>query len=358
MEFALPSSFWPALNRLAGNLEWPPENEAQAEALVGRTVREGLLSLLFLDDSLPPVVKRAAEKHQALDRTNRLRCRVFEDSLMKIVDLLEGESMIILKGTDYAYRLYPAPHVRPRTDIDVLVRRERVPAVASRLKSAGIKPEYPAGPVARVSGYHEAVFHVGNVTVEVHHSFIQRARNSVDYEGVWRRATTWSGLDTRLLQLDAIDTLVYHAINMSSDQFTNPLFRHLDVWLLLHDQQEVLPAAVARAKEWATRRALYGALRQTSRYFPELQTPAVENAMRELLPSAVRAFLDRWILPDPWLPRKPYSATRKFWKKFWLIDDAFHRAAFLLYQAYAVVAGKLLELRDAQVTDSTTSGAE
>jgi len=346
VDFELPRSFWPTVYRLSSGEAWPPQTDQQAVTFIERVVPEGLLSLLMSEESLPPAVSRAIRGFQALDRTNRLRVRAFEDSLRTVGDLLQGEPIIILKGTDYAYRLYPAPHLRPRQDIDILVPRDRATAIASRLKEAGFKLHFVAGAVARVPAYHEAVFEVGNATVEVHHSFIQRTRNRIDYAAVWERAKPWSGFDHRLLQLDDVDALVYHAVNMASDQFSTPIFRHLDVWLMLRNREELLPAAVSRAREWATSRALYGALRQSSRYFSEMQTPAVEEAMQQSLPPRTRAFLDRHVLPDPWLPRIRYGRAGQLWRKLWLIDDSLHRASFALYHSYAVIAGKLLELRD------------
>ncbi|MDQ6801692.1 MAG: nucleotidyltransferase family protein [Acidobacteriota bacterium] len=346
MEFELPPNFWPTIFRLSTGQSWPPQNDDQAERFIARVVPEGLLSLLLAAPSLPPAVEIAARKLQALDRTNRLRTHVFEQSLRAVLDVLGGERIIVLKGMDYAYRLYPAPHLRPRQDIDVLVQRERSASIIAKLKEASFKQHFIAGSVGRVAAYHEAVFEVGNATVEVHHSFVQRARNRVDYAEIWERAKVWSGFDERLLRLDDADGLVYHAINMSSDQFSSPIFRHLDIWLMLRDRLDILPAAVSRARVWATSRALYGALRQTSRYFPDFQTPQVEAAMTELLPARTRAFLDRRILIDPWLPRRRYGRAGQLWRKFWLIDDTAHRASFAMYHAYALIAGKVLELRE------------
>jgi len=308
-------------------------------------VREGLLSLLLADATLPAFVAQAARPYEALDRTNRLRARVFENSLRTALDVIGDESVIVLKGTDYAYRLYPSPHLRPRQDIDLLVQRNRAAAIAHRLKNAGFRQHFPAGPVSRLPTHHEMVFEIGNATVEIHHSFIQRTRHGIDYDCIWKRATQWRGFDQRLLQLDDADALISHSINMSVDQFSNPIFRHLDFWLMLQANEQILSQAVGRSREWAAAHALYGALRQTSRYFPQFATPVVERAMEQLISPRTRAFLDREILPDPWSPRRRYGRGGQLWRKFWLIDDARHRAAFALYHAYAVMAGRLLSLR-------------
>ena len=337
MTFELPPSFWTILQQISGG---------DPERCLRRVVREGLLSLLLADPTAPEGLARAARAYEALDRTNRLRTRVFEGSVQAMLDVIGDAPVIILKGTDYAYRLYPAPHLRPRQDVDVLVRREDAARVTAQLKAARYQQHFPAGAVSRLPAYHEAVFVIGNATIEVHHSFVQRTRNRVDYEGVWKRAKPWSGFDRRLLQLDEVDGLVYHAINMNSDQFSSPMFRHLDLWLMLRRRDEILPQAVARAHEWATKRAFYSALRQTARYFPDFATPSVEGAMNDLLPSRTRAFLDRSILPHP-LNRMRYGRAGQLWRKFWLMDDMRHRAAFLLYHLYAVPAGVLLSLRAA-----------
>jgi len=348
VSFELPPSFWPTLYRLSVGKEWPPESDRDAAPFLARVVREGLLSLLLADATLPAFVAQAARPYEALHRTNMLRARVFEDSLRTTFDAIGDEPMIVLKGTDYAYRLYPSPHLRPRQDIDVLVPRDRAAAIAWRLKRAGFRQHFPAGPVSRLRTYHEMVFEIGNATVEIHHSFIQRTRHRIDYDGVWKRATPWRGFDQRLLQLDEVDALIYHSINMSADQFSTPIFRHLDCWLMLRTNEQILPQGVGRAREWAATHALYGALRQTSRYFPQLATPAVERAMQQLISGRTRAFLDREILPDPWSPRRRYGRPGQLWRKFWLIDDARHRAAFALYHAYAVIAGSLLSQRAAR----------
>ena len=354
MAFALPSSFWPTVYRLARGREWPPESDEDAEALLDRVVPEGLLSLLIAEAELPPPVSRAIGRFRALDRSNELRMRVFEQSLEMVAHVLEGERIIVFKGTDYAYRLYPAPHLRPRQDIDLLVPRARAAAIFRRLLESGAKLHFPAGAIARVPSYHEAVFEVGNATVEIHHSIVQRTRNRVDYDGIWRRARPWKGFDSRLLQFDDADALLAHAINMISDQFSCPIFRHLDVWLLLRETPDVVPLAVERAHAWLTRRALYGALRQTSRYFPEFRGAAVEEALQALVKRKSRAFLDRRVLPDPWSPRR-YGRAGQLWKKLWLIDDWPHRVGFFAYHLYASVAGAFLELRARRNTNRLLS---
>jgi hypothetical protein len=356
---AVPPTFWSVVHRIAGGDTWPPANPTDAHKLIDRVIAEGLFSLLMADESLPPQVSRAMESHRAIDRMNRVRSQFLEDTLRSIVGVVEGE-IIILKGSDYAYRLYPAPHLRARQDIDILVKRDRAADVTARLKKAGYQQFFAGGPPSRVSGYHEAVFEVGSTAVDVHHSFIQRTRNRVDYGAIWTRAKQWEACDARLLRLDDVDGLLYHAINMCNDHFQNALFRHLDLWLMLRDRPEILLPASERAKEWAIARPFYGALRQAVRLIPELQTPVMEKTLAGLLPRSTQEFLDKHVLPDPFRMRRHYGRGGTTWRKFVLIDDTRHRLAFAFYQPYAVIAGRLLELRDrraARVSPQATSAA-
>jgi putative nucleotidyltransferase-like protein len=345
VEFSLPPSLWSSLYRFSSNKQWPPENADDAAAFVQFLAAEGLIPLMLLDASLPPAISQIRERYKAMDSASHLRTRVFEGALRTMLDIAGDEPVIVLKGTDYAYRFYPSPHLRPRIDVDVLVPLTRAKAVNEKLKQAGHQQSFPAGAVSRLQSHHEAVFKIGNALVEVHHSFIQRARNRVDYEGLWRRAKRWEGFDDRLLRLDDADGIVCHAVSMSTDEFSTAMFRYLDLWLMLRGREDILDAAVARAREWSTTRALYGALRQTSRYFPEFSTPAVERAMKSLLSPRTSAFMDQRVLPDPWAPRSRHGRPGRLWKKFWLIDDWRLRARFAAYHVYASIAGPVLQRR-------------
>src|SRR5512143_3479017 len=58
-----------------------------------------------------------------------------------------GVQMLLLKGTALAYTHYPRPHLRPRNDVDLLVRPADLARVGAVLVSAGFEraPEADAG---------------------------------------------------------------------------------------------------------------------------------------------------------------------------------------------------------------------
>ena len=109
---------------------------------------------------------------------------------------------------------------------------DRIDAVCERLLGAGLRRQ-PAFGASRDPAHHERVFFHGRILVEVHQSFIQRARHRVDYEGVWQRSVPLEIDGRRVRRLDDVDALVYHTLSMAIDQFNARLVRYVDLWLLL-----------------------------------------------------------------------------------------------------------------------------
>jgi hypothetical protein len=62
-----------------------------------------------------------------------------EEALRHLLDSLgaAGIPALLLKGTGLAYTIYPAPHLRPRVDVDVLIRRETLDRVQEVLAASG-----------------------------------------------------------------------------------------------------------------------------------------------------------------------------------------------------------------------------
>jgi hypothetical protein len=199
-----------------------------------------------------------------------------------------------------------------------------------------------------VSSYYERAFVLGDVIVEVHHSFVQRIRHRIDYEGVWsRRVVEEAGRG--MARLGDADALAGHALAMAKDEFSVPLIRYVDLWLMVQGKPDLLlREGMERAREWRAARAFYGALRQCSRLFPEFGTPEREALASEMLAPSVRGFLDRAVLPAPTEQGKEgvVSRARQVWRKFWLMDSLPRRLAFGASYLYALVAGRVLAWRD------------
>jgi len=319
---------------------WPPPDAGAARRIVEQALREGLLPLLFHGEKhLPGNLTAALVSFRAMQRAQSARaeaiCRVFR----KVSALLEREELLVIKGLDYAHRLYPATDLRPMVDIDLLVRRDAIDRVCERLREAGFEQLFPRGAISRHAGYHERVFHIDGVTVEPHHSFLQRMRLRVDYDDVWRRALPAQVCGAGARRLGDVDAILYHALSLASNEFEVVMGRFVDLALLLDVEGLDLAAVIETARRWRMERALYGALRQTVTLFPE-RAPQIEPIITQLLSPAVRQRIDRRVLPSPFA-RDPISRGTQVLRKLRLIDRTRERAAFVLYQVYASLAVRL-----------------
>jgi Uncharacterised nucleotidyltransferase len=346
MTLDLPPSLWPTLHRHAAGEGWPPSSDSAADRLVARANKEALLPLLFGDPEVPLIVKETLSRTRGLQRIHARRSEILLDAARRLSDSLRNEPFVFLKGVDYQHRLYPVPALRPMQDLDILVPRARIPAVTRTLNACGLAL-IPMATVTELPSHHERLFRLGNVSVDVHHSFVQRTRNQIDYEAVWDRKVRFTTPGLVGYRLADVDALVYHAVSMAADEFSVPLLRYLDLWFMLRADAEIHEAAVKRAREWGVERALYGAFRLASRLFPELEASGLGRATDRLLRPAARRFLDNRVLPEPGEHGNGDSPARvtRVWRKLCLIDSFRHRAEFIVYHAYALGRGHLIVAR-------------
>lgn len=342
MTLDLPPSLWPRVHAAAAGEGWPPPDDAAAERFLAQASREGLLPLLFESPDLPPAVQQALARQQAQRRLGVRRAEILQQALDRLGARLAGEAYLLIKGADYRQRLYPRPELRPMQDLDVLVRPERHAAVCARLAEAGLSPRLPRAAAARVSSHYERAFTLDGAIVEVHRSFLQPSRARVDYEGIWQRRVPCAPAGAA--RLEDADALAAHALSLAKDEFSAALVRYVDLWLMLRQRPELSARAAARAREWGTVRAFYGALHQAMRLFPELRGGELEALADALLSAPVRAFLGRFVLPPLAEQGRERVVTRgrQLWRKLWLIDGVRLRAGFGLEHALATLRGRRL----------------
>jgi hypothetical protein len=353
----LPSSFWSSVCRATSNGTWPPTTAADASLLIERCSWHGLLPLLFAQPDLPPLVERARDQAKGWERILEVRARLFHDATVAVCAALGDEPAMLIKGADYALRLYPSGFLRPMHDIDVLVPADRIDAICERLIDAGLVRQRTFG-AKRDPAYHERVFFLGKLLVEVHQAFIQVERHRIDYDGIWRRRVPTEVEGRRVFRLDDVDALTYQALSISKDEFNVRLIRYVDLWLLLRQRDGIALASAERARDWQTARALYGALSLACRLFPEFRTDDVSAAMTHVLPAATRRFVDRWVLPRPSELRRTRGPRRvvQLWRKAWLMDTPRRRLEFALSHAVAEFRGRRASGPPARASPFTPPG--
>ena len=146
----LPPSLWDVVALRATGARWPPETQSRAELVARACLDEGLLPLLQAEPALPLLVRDAVRRAMAsrlhVDRDHALR-----RGLRRALELI-GSEVVVLKGSDFAHRLYVDPALRPMFDVDLLVPLARAAEVRAHLEYAGAAPIFH-GPATRVSSY-------------------------------------------------------------------------------------------------------------------------------------------------------------------------------------------------------------
>lgn len=108
----------------------------------------------------------------------------------------EGVQAAVVKGEDFADRLYQPAGLRPFRDVDLMLAQDALPAAARVLKQSGFREV--AGGVKHEGGYGEQVWDsidLPRIRVELHWNLInspaQRQKSSLAFEELqW--TTTWS----------------------------------------------------------------------------------------------------------------------------------------------------------------------
>jgi len=212
-----------------------------------------------------------------------------------------GVPAIVLKGPALAAAFYRDPGLRPFTDLDLLVRRERRARAIDVLTTLGYAHRSPGrtlayelehapaanfapppGSALPIDLHWECVIHPGG-----------RRATDIATDEIWSRAhaaPAW-GATARTLAIE--DLLVYLAAHLAIHHVLTGTLWQLDLALLLRRHGATLDweAVSERADRWRARSAVYFALRVVSERFA---VAVPEVVMRRLWPGPVRvAIVDR-----------------------------------------------------------------
>jgi hypothetical protein len=262
----------------ASTLDWHAHGaDARAFDWVVRAGLGPLLRWAAPDDQRLP--EAWAEPLLAADLTARVRHAAIVDTAIEVLDVCDalGVDATLLKGISVSDTLYPAPHMRPMGDVDVLLPAHEHARVGAALLEAGfVRVPYPDIP-----GHHHGapLRHARRRTlVELHRALfpasapVQDARMfNQAYLQQHRRASLFQGRE--VFRLDDEIQLAYVASAWFDDMTTSrfhPSFLPslFDAVLLLRERGATLDwdrlmhdldNAIARA-------SLYALLTYTSRF--------------------------------------------------------------------------------------------
>jgi hypothetical protein len=176
-----------------------------------------------------------------------------------------GVPTIVLKGLDYATRLYDAAGARPTSDVDLLIPDEHRRTAFATLDRLGFEPR-AAAPGFDDADYHEVAWARGAVEVDLHMGLAPVARCPIDYRAVWSAAIPRRVADADTLALSDEHAVLFHALHMAIDHFDVPAIYLLDLSRLASRADE--EAMVRTATAWRCRRPLATALVLAGAFLP------------------------------------------------------------------------------------------
>lgn len=325
---ALPANLWETVAANA-RLPWPPRDAADAAAFVDACGHEALLPIAFDAPPDSAAVADVLRARRALSFAFDRRVAILERTIGELPELI-GEEFAVMKGVDYAFRLYDSPRLRPMADIDVVVPRHRVAAVVARLSARGFPRTFrrlfqlnPRNP--------DLSFNLGAISLEVHQSITHRSRLRLDEAGLWQRRVPCTIAGVELTRLSDVDAFLVSIINVAKEDLAASLIRYLDMWLMLRRDRGLVHAARERAAEWRMRNAFDLAVATLAAIFPDLDLPIAPRRLLYRLVDPAAAAVNR--------DRRRLSRAALLWRKHWLIDAADLRAAFLAEMAAAGAYG-------------------
>ena len=348
MTVCVPPDLWQLVSRLGTFADWPPSDDAGIDRFFAFALRQGLFGLLMSDAALPEQIKSARSRYRVREAVDQLRSQRSMDSIRLLQQTLGADRVLLFKGADFRHRLYASSHLRQMADVDILVEPGTYTDTLRMLERAGYPIHYGRDIASHAPWASEANVMVGGVAIDVHRNFVHAIRANVDYRALWERRERFEADRLSACHFSPSDALLCHALSpLAIDEFSCPLIRYVDFYLLLQRYSNQMAICVERARQWGITHAFFGALHVTSNLFPSARSPVVTEAMQALTSKPVRRLLIRHVLPGAagraGIP--PIARREQLWRKFWLIDTAWRRIAFLLYHCFELVTGSWLRMR-------------
>ena len=257
--------------------------------------------------------------------------------------------IVVLKGAAYLLAGLPPSLGRIFSDVDIMVRQERLPQVESALFSAGwISEERDAYNDRYYREWmHEIppMTHVQRQTmIDVHHTITPpTSRFRVDAEKLLQRVVAVDA-QRRLFVLAPTDMVLHSAVHLFQEgEFSHGLRDLLDLNdLLAHFGRDprFWPELLARARELGLGEPLYHALHHTSRLFGSAVPPPQQNELSTIKPGPVRRWMLDTLLRLALQPQHPSCDTWQSNSARWLLYVRSHHLRMPWYLVVPHLARK------------------
>ena len=241
--------------------------------------------------------------------TAALYAEMRDQLLQEAIEALrsKGIGVVLLKGVSYIGSIYADPALRPMTDIDLLVPRQRYSAALEAIVTLGYKARKGHNRGAR---HHAITLSRQESTIDLHRSITQPWRNELNIDAMWSRAILAQERHDGALRLDPVDEALIHLAHMIRHEFRVPLITYIDSARLLERLDEEQLASLQKTAERSRlRRAMKTALMITAAFcegkdlpctmFNRLMPTFAELAEYERVPRALQILRKLVLLEGP-----------------------------------------------------------
>ena len=215
-----------SVSRLAAVLRDPRTavpDRAAAQEIVDAAERHRMFALLGRRLSnagtLPQWPRNVRDRLAAVERESAAVECIRSRELEQVLEALWGAGVraLIFKGAALAYTHYPAPHLRSRTDTDILLEAAAAPTGGRVLESLGYLPQHETSGALvshqRHFGKHDhfGIFHA----VDLHWKISNRhaLADRIGFDELWRRSVPLPALGSTAVTVDPIHALLLAVVH-------------------------------------------------------------------------------------------------------------------------------------------------
>ncbi len=209
------------------------------KGLAQRSEQHGMAPLLYrhlkqlnvaIPDSTALQLKSLVLRHQ---QATKVRTHALTEILQAFES--QGISTIVLKGAALAYTVYPAPELRPMSDIDILVDKEKCNDAQRVLTSLGYSGADLIRPGAKFDHHHMAIakkiIDGLTISVEVHRDAIAPdARASISMKNLVSEVENYSVDEVSAQHLGHADMLQHLCRHLAEPMMETKLISIVDVY--------------------------------------------------------------------------------------------------------------------------------
>lgn len=202
-----------------------PRNSEEILKLIEILRHHGVLPILYkklADVELPTLLRKALE---AETRTQMVFEVMLKQETIKVLEVFGSEDIhpLLLKGTAFCYSIYPEPHLRPRTDIDLLIHEHEFAEVRKLLLDLGYKePNILTGEKANYQFPFYRIDSRGTMyQLDIHWklSNVQFFAKTFSYSELYGRRAPVSALGENAYTLSKVDSLMYSCIHLAAHHY-------------------------------------------------------------------------------------------------------------------------------------------